>query len=371
MDEKISSIFSVQDSFHVPEIGSPITPEQAMRLAIWGANFGAAHVSPNPLVGCVIVDQDHHFLSFGYHRKVGEAHAEVNALNLIPDALKNRLQGATFYVTLEPCAHEGRTPSCAKHLAQLPIKKVVYGLIDPNPLVSGHGAQILESSGKIVERYSGPLESDLQQLPEIFLKNFTEKKPFVALKVATSLDGQLAHISGESKWITSEKSRLFSHELRSRYDAVLVGKETLLSDDPQLDVRHPLITKSNLVIILDRSGEILDRRSKGQIFKCFEKRSPEHVHVLNETTIGASLDAAWKLGIRSIYVEGGAQIFSSFLAENLVDRIHCFIAPVLIGAGSGIAWTKSFQIESMQDRVTLKNVKHRSIESDIYMTGRL
>lgn len=366
MDEKINSVFSVTDLFQLPKQGTPITPDLAMELAIRGAQFGAAHVSPNPLVGCVIVDSQHRFVSFGYHQKVGEAHAEINALKNI-----SLPQGATIYVTLEPCAHEGRTPSCAKQIAQLPVNKIVYGLQDPNPLVAGKGAQILNLAGKAVEKYQGLHESALLELPEVFLKNMIQKKPFIALKVATSLDGQLAHQNGESKWITGERSRLFAHELRSRYDAVLVGKETILRDDPQLNIRHPEIKKSNQVIVLDRSGEIQKRIKSGQTFRIFEGRSPEQVHLLNEATIANALEKIWNLGIRSVFVEGGAQIFSSFLAARLVDRIHCFVAPVIIGGKSGINWARDFQISSLQERQNLKLVKHRSFDPDFYLTGKL
>ena len=199
--------------------GDVITADQAMQLAMDVAVKGAPYVSPNPVVGCVVVNANHQFLAYGYHPKYGQEHAEINALNKLSDS---EIKDSTFYVTLEPCAHQGKTASCAKKLATLPIKKVVYGLMDLNPLVSGQGVKILQQAGIITEEYSGHLKNDLQSLCEIFLKNFSEKKLFIAAKVATSLDGQIALKSGESKWITSANSRNYVHELRSYYDAILV-----------------------------------------------------------------------------------------------------------------------------------------------------
>ena len=166
-----------------------ISVEDAFLLAMIEAEKGAAHVSPNPLVGCVIVDADHRVIATGHHAKYGQSHAEVDALRkLTPEQLNH----ATMYVTLEPCAHEGKTPSCAKALAKLPLTRVVYGLEDPNPLVRGQGADILRAAGIDAVEYQGPLKNELRNLCEIFLKNFTEKKIFVAAKIASSLDGQIA-----------------------------------------------------------------------------------------------------------------------------------------------------------------------------------
>ena len=227
--------------------------DQAMQLAISEALKGAPFVSPNPKVGCVILDSQGELLSTGYHKKFGEAHAEIEALkNLNPDQLK----GAHLIVTLEPCAHEGKTPSCAKTLAKLPIKKVTFGLVDPNPLVAGQGAKILKEAGIEVEEYQGILKADLEEVCEEFLWNFRQKKVFVAVKIAQSLDGKIALLNGESKWITGPDSRQKVHELRAQYDAVLVGKNTILIDNPSLDIRHPKIQKENKVVVLDRSGEI-------------------------------------------------------------------------------------------------------------------
>ncbi|MFN9068767.1 MAG: bifunctional diaminohydroxyphosphoribosylaminopyrimidine deaminase/5-amino-6-(5-phosphoribosylamino)uracil reductase RibD, partial [Bdellovibrionales bacterium] len=186
------------------------------------------------------------FLASGYHQRCGGPHAEVEALQKVKPEL---LAGAHVIVTLEPCAHEGRTPSCAKTLAQLPIKKITYGIVDPNPLVSGKGHQILKEAGLDVQEYQGPLKLNLERVCEEFLVNQKEKRIFVALKVAQSLDGKIALKNGKSQWITGPDSRDFVQNLRAQYDGILVGRNTVVADNPSLNVRVPGITKDNHVIV--------------------------------------------------------------------------------------------------------------------------
>lgn len=361
-------IFSVNDPLLIPEIGSTIDAEQAMALAINAAQRGAAFVSPNPLVGCVIVDRDHRFLGVGYHEKYGQAHAEVNALKSIKD--QSVLHGATFYVTLEPCAHEGKTPSCAKALAKLPIKKVVYGLQDPNPLVSGQGTQILTVSGIEAVEYQGQLKKSLIELPEIFLKNFVQKKIFVAVKMATSLDAQMALASGESKWITGEHSREYAHELRSRYDAIVVGKNTILQDDPSLNIRHSKIQKENRIVILDRSRTIQKVIKQGRRFQFLKAHAAENIVFPEATLLPDVLQELWESGIKSVFVEGGGTLISQFVQNDLVDRLHLFMAPVILGSGAGRSWTNSLKITSMNEKIQLTNMQVKNLGTDVYLTGR-
>ena len=268
MDEKIELTATTVKK------GDHLSADQAMQLAIDVASGGASFVSPNPLVGCVVVDQQHRFLAFGFHHKYGEHHAEVDALlKLTSEELKNSI----FYVTLEPCAHQGKTGSCAQRLALLPLDKVIFGLIDPNPLVAGQGAAILKNAGKEVLEYQGPLKNDLNELCEVFLKNYIQKKLFVAAKVATSLDGQIALKTGESQWITSPASRSYVHELRSYYDAVLVGRKTIEIDNPSLDIRHPQIKKETVLIILDPQATLLKNINLGKQYKFLTSHKKEKI----------------------------------------------------------------------------------------------
>jgi diaminohydroxyphosphoribosylaminopyrimidine deaminase / 5-amino-6-(5-phosphoribosylamino)uracil reductase len=204
-----------------------------MRKALRLARKGAGYVSPNPLVGCVIVSEDGRLIGKGYHERFGKAHAEINALDSVKD--KNALNGATVYVTLEPCEHHGKTPPCAVTLSKLPLKRVIAGMIDPNPVVSGKGMKILEQAG--ITTAAGLLEDEAAHMNEAFIHYIRYQKPFVTLKIAQTLDGYIAAPDGNPKWISSEASRTRVHEWRSRYDAVLVGRNTALLDNPRLTVR--------------------------------------------------------------------------------------------------------------------------------------
>ena len=235
------------------------TLREAMLLAIAEGSKGAGWVSPNPQVGCVILSSSGRLLSTGFHRKYGGPHAEVWALKALEKA--SDLEGAIVVVTLEPCAHEGKTPSCAKALAKLPISKVVYGLVDPNPLVAGQGLDIIRNAGIKVEcitEFFPELTAPLEQLCEHFLMNQNQKRPFVSLKVATSLDGIMAMKGGESQWISGPESRARVQFLRATHDAVLVGSGTILVDNPRLNSRDSNYEGKdpNKVIILDRRGRL-------------------------------------------------------------------------------------------------------------------
>lgn len=371
-----------------------------MELAILEGRKGAGRVSPNPLVGCVILDDDNRLLSTGYHKNYGGPHAEMEALKGVSE---EQLEGAHVYVTLEPCAHYGKTPPCAEHLAKLPIESVTYGLMDPNPLVSGKGIQILKAAGKIVTQFDG-LKDELEQLAEIFLYNIRTQKPFVALKVASSLDGQMGLKSGESQWITNEKSRNYAHFLRATYDAILVGKRTIELDNPSLNIRHPdYPSQANKVIVMDPEGSILQNLESTNVFKT---HAPENIFVVLkpqafeqlQKTSALSADPSenkkanlivtpwtesegfdlenlmktlFKKGIYSIMLEGGNFVYQTFLWAGQVQRLFQFQAPILIGAGGGLPWTQGFGIQKMADKIQLEKVETRFFDKDILVTGRI
>lgn len=367
-----------------------MTVIEAMNLAIEEAKKGYGFVAPNPVVGCVILDKQGQLLSCGFHAQVGQAHAEVEALNKIADVKK--LDGAHVIVTLEPCSHFGRTPPCADRLAALPIKKLTYGLRDPNPLVAGQGIAKLQAKGIEVEQCL-ELSNELEELAEIFLMNMREQTAFVALKVATSLDGALAFNSGESQWITSEASREQAHFLRGQYDAVLVGSRTVLNDDPKLTVRHKAYQSQspNKVVVLDLKGATLDRLTTLQIAKlrplenivivtseahaqAFSKRG---VQVLVATTLNdGTLDLKqltkelYKKKITSLFVEGGAETLSSFLNQQAAHRLYQFIAPKILGAQNAKAWTEKVDFKNMQSAQQLQNVRYQIFGPDILLSGR-
>lgn len=392
---------SIQD-LAIPARGVKLNQEQAMRLAICEAYKGAAHVSPNPLVGSVVLDAQGGFLSCGHHEFYGGPHAEVNALKSLSN---EELAGAHVFVTLEPCAHEGKTPSCAKMMAQLPLGKVTFGLIDPNPLVAGQGAEILRQAGIMAEVFSSDnsqedreIKIQLEEVCEAFLWNFREKKIFVGLKMASSLDGQVALRSGESQWITGAESREYVHYLRACFDALLVGKGTIDFDNPSLNIRHPKIEKKNKVVVIDAEGELLPHFSQlklsqvhapENLFWCVSVDAKEHIEgvlaqlkpapqvVYVRTRVSGDLDLEdllgqlYKLGLRSVMVEGGAYTASSFINDRLVNRLYMFQAPIIMGAGGSRSWTETIRLASMKEKIHVKNPRFLTFGNDFMITGSL
>lgn len=385
---------------NLPSPGKKLSDAEAMKLAIQVAYQGAAHVSPNPLVGAVVLDADGGFLAAGWHEFYGGPHAEVNA---VKNLSKVQLQGAQVFVTLEPCAHEGKTPSCAKMLAKLPLKRVVFGLIDPNPLVAGQGAEILRTAGIATELFENnpedqDLTAQLEEVCEAFLWNFRHKKIFVALKMASSLDGQVALRSGESQWITGPESREFVHYLRATHDAVLVGKGTIEFDNPALNVRHPEINKENKVVLIDGEGDLLTRfqtlniaqvHKAENIFWCVSEyvkdnlqavisklpRPPQMIFV--KTQVDGNLDLEdmlaqlYQRGLRSVLVEGGAYTASAFVEQRLVNRLYLFQAPIILGSGGAKSWTESLRVAKMSEKLIVERPRHRTFGKDFMLTGSL
>lgn len=357
-----------------------------MQVALEEGSKGFGFVSPNPQVGCVVLNSEHKIISVGCHEKYGGDHAEVNAIkNLTPELL----QGAHIVVTLEPCAHVGHTPACAETLAKLPIASVIYGIKDPNPLVSGQGIEILKKAGKEVIHLES-MNDPCEELAEVFLRNQRYKKTFVALKMASSLDGQIALKSGESQWITGEKSRKYSHFLRAGYDAILIGRNTLVVDDPMLNIRHPNFQgKKNKVVILDPEGKLLKNISHYQIT---EYHDPEHIlfavreeleiksdykliHV--KTLLSGALDLddlstkLYEENICSLFVEGGAQTYSEFLSQRAFQRLYLFQAPVIIGTKNGRSWSERFAVSKLKDKLHLRGVRSQKLGEDILITARV
>jgi diaminohydroxyphosphoribosylaminopyrimidine deaminase/5-amino-6-(5-phosphoribosylamino)uracil reductase len=341
-----------------------------MKLALRLARKGLGRTSPNPMVGAVVVDQGE-ILGQGFHRKAGLPHAEREAL----DQAGERARGATLYVNLEPCNHFGRTPPCTRSILEKGIKRVVFGMHDPNPGVKGGGEAFLRSRG--IEVTPGVLERDCLVLNEVFVRWVTSGRPFVFLKAAISLDGRIATRTGDSRWISNEHSRRLVHQLRNQVDGIVVGIGTVRKDDPQLTVRlsrgktkdplriviDPLLTISIQARVLEGPGRTLiasGERGPMQKKQLLEARGVE-VLVLPEKdgriSMGDLLDQLGKRGITSILVEGGAEIYGSFLQERQVDKLVLFIAPLLIGgkeakgmiggAGAGLI-TEAFRLQNLK-----------------------
>lgn len=364
--------------------------EKWMKLALEIAKRGAGHVSPNPMVGCVIISGDGKKIGQGYHERYGQAHAEQNAVDDVVDP--DLLDGATVYVTLEPCAHQGNTPPCCEMLSTLPIDRVVVAMEDPTPKVSGKGIEHLRNHDITVD--VGVLEEEAKRLNEFFLHHQTFNRPFVTLKIAQTLDGYIAAPDGNSEWITGTQSRTLVHEWRSRYDAVMVGRNTALLDNPRLTVRHvegrqphrividgPLELPDDLNLFTDQYEEktiVLTHNEEK-----FTNEADPMLSILKSdyfrgktllidekeghTDLKKSLRELGKLPLTSILVEGGQNLNSALLNEKLVDKVECFIAPKMLGGG-----TKSVLgvgINRMEEIMEFREVKWRQVGQDLLFTG--
>ena len=301
-----------------------------MRCALELAERGRYSVSPNPMVGCLLV-RDGNVIAEGWHRRAGEPHAEIEALRGV-DA-----RGATLIVTLEPCTHHGRTPPCVDAIIEAGVTRVVMAMRDPHEVASG-GVEKLREAG--IEVITGVLETEACKLNEIFLHAVTHQRPFVLLKAGMTLDGKLATVTGESRWITSEAARQKGLELREEFDAILAGGGTVRADNPQLTRRLGLNTAAAgwTRIILDR-GRIVPPDAH------VLTDGGATIHITEDIDLDALLADLYTRGIQSLIVEGGSNVLSEFIRRGLWQKMIVFIAPMIIGGadapsifgGQGIA----------------------------------
>ena len=366
-----------------------MSEKEAIELAIKEAEKGKGFALPNPPVGCVILDKKKSFLSSGFYSHYGAIHAEQSALNKIRD--EKLLNSAHVFVTLEPCAHFGQNPPCVESLLKYPLASVTYGREDPNPKTKGKSLKKLRQKGVKVKK-TAFFQKAIQQLYEAFVLNMEQKRAFFALKVASSLDGVMALHHGESQWITGPASKNFVFDLRSGFDAVLIGVGTFLEDNPQLNIRKKGFEKySNKVCILDPEGRSLKLTSQSALAKV---RPFSKIFVVTNSSI---LKKDWpfqilhadflpdnrtfdleKLGrqlysegnIVSLLVEGGAEVFSIFLKQNQAHRFYQFINPCIIGSQKGRVWTESFSTNFLKDKKNLKFLEILPCPEDILITGK-
>lgn len=340
-----------------------------MQQAIELAKRGLYSTKPNPNVGCVIVKDDQ-LIGQGFHPKAGQPHAEVFALREAGE----HAQGATAYVTLEPCAHYGRTPPCAEALVKAQVKKVVVACPDPNPLVAGKGVQILENAGIEVE--VGICEDLASKLNQGFLKAMSTGMPYVRLKVASSLDGRTAMASGESKWITGSAARQDVQHWRAISGAVITGIETVIADDCQLNVRSLDSVDIETIaqpkrIILDRQGrlplaaKILENPETVMVMGPYRRELADlGVIQLEIQPLKMLLQTLSKQHqIYDVLVEAGATLSTAFLQEGLVDELISYIAPTLLGKSARAMFNAEFEYMAEQLRFTLLDVTQ--IDQDI------
>ncbi len=324
------------------------TDRKMMSRALGLAEKGRGNTLPNPMVGAVIV-KNGKVVGQGYHKGPGTAHAEVAAIK----SAGARAKRATMYVTLEPCCHNGRTGPCTEEIKKAGISRLVYATGDLNPLVNGKGAGALRRAGLKVE--NGLLKKEATRLNEVYFSCLKNKRPFVTLKLAQSIDGRIATINGDSKWITGTAARKFAHQLRSDNESVLVGMGTVIADNPALTTRHlkgnnpyrivlsdslkfPCVCRlldnnkdfKTIVATTVESAARLSKSKKSNEITFWEiKRSGK-----GKLSIADLLQKAYAFGISSMLIEGGAQIATSFLKAKLVDKIVLITAPILLGSGT-------------------------------------
>jgi diaminohydroxyphosphoribosylaminopyrimidine deaminase / 5-amino-6-(5-phosphoribosylamino)uracil reductase len=331
-----------------------------------GANF------PNPMVGAVLV-KNGRIIGEGFHRQYGDHHAEI-------DALKNATEsvaGATLYVNLEPCCHTHKqTPPCAQRLIQEKIKKVVIANLDPNPLVNGQGIKLLQAAQIEVEH--GVLAPEGELLNEVFFHAQKLQRPFVHLKLATSLDGKIALPSGESQWITGAAARTHVHEQRAHSQAVMIGAGTLRADNPRLNVRLPDYQGAQPYrVIFTTSGKL---PNDSQLFNDEYKErtlvytqapytnAPRGIEVVKIDQLEAALRDLFARKLISLYLEGGAQLSAAFMQAGLVDRVSVYLNPSFLGAGPGAMG--DLGLKQLAQRPQLTQVTGQWLGEDFCLTGR-
>lgn len=352
--------------------------EKYMRRAIELAKKGIGFVNPNPLVGAVIV-KNGEIIGEGYHAKYGELHAERNAIK----NCKSDMSGADMFVTLEPCCHYGKNPPCTDAVIESGVKRVFVGSSDPNPLVAGKGIEILRNSGiEVVESF---LKDECDELNDIFFHYITTNTPYVIMKAAVSLDGKIAAKSGDARWITNEKSRAHTHETRKRVSAIMVGVNTVIADDPMLNCRtenpsNPIrvICDSNLRIPLNSQivktaheiptiiAAVSDNTEKA---KELQKFGIEIIKTAENNRRVDFVDLMKKLGERkidSVLIEGGGTLHASALKSGIVNKLHVYIAPKIIGSDGKNA-VAEMGIEKVCDAIQFKNPQITRFDDDVLL----
>lgn len=355
-----------------------------MQMAMDLAEKGRGYTNPNPLVGAIIVTDDK-IIGQGFHKKYGGHHAEVWAIKNATESVS----GATMYVTLEPCSHYGKTPPCADLIVDHGIKRVVIAMEDPNELVHGKGIQILEKNGVRVTR--GILREEAMKQNEVFVKFIREKIPFTILKTAMTLDGKIATKNGDSQWISCQASRQYVHEIRHQVSAILVGKGTVIKDNPLLTARIegkvcsqpiPVVLDSKLEIPLDShlcnpegemktivaTTEICDQKKRVAL-EALGVRVIQTQSIEGRVNLKETLRRLGEMNIDSLLVEGGGRVNYSFLSEGLIDKVVTFIAPMMLGGQDAITPVEGSGVSCIHEAFRLNRMDVSRIGDDIVIEG--
>ena len=346
-----------------------------MQRALALARRGLGKTSPNPVVGAVLV-RSGRIIGEGYHKKAGGPHAEVFALRNV------KTRGATLYVTMEPCSTWGMTPPCTDAVIAAGVKRVMVAALDPNPKHNGRGLKLLKRAG--VQVGSGLLAEESARMNEVFNKWVTTGLPFVTAKAAMSLDGKIATRTGDSKWITSEASRFEAHKLRARVDAIMVGANTIIRDNPHLTLRHGVKGKQPLRVVMDSRGAsplsahvftdkfcsrtvvVTSGRSSKRWRVALVKRG---ISVLQTKSrdLRAALRALGKLNVTSVLIEGGGELLGAAFDARLVDKVAFFYAPRVIGGRNAVAVVQGNGVQRVRQSVQLSDCRWRRVGADEMM----
>lgn len=369
-----------------------MSDDRFIGLALDLARRGYGMTSPNPMVGAVLV-KGGKIIGRGWHRRAGLPHAEIEAL---ADAKRrsHNAKGASLYVTLEPCSTHGRTPPCTEAVIAAGIKRVVVATTDPNPKHAGEGFRILKRAGVRVEQCDEKITTECERLNEAFNHWIVHRTPFVTVKAAMTLDGKIATASGESKWITSEQSREEAMKLRQGADAVLVGVNTILADDPRLTFRSKSKVQSSKLlrrVVLDSlartpvNSKVANDKLAEMTSVIVSDRAPEkrvvalagRVNVLVAPSKGPQIDLFWLLkmlgaqNVTSLLIEGGGEVNASFLLGGFAQRVAFFFAPKILGGRDSKKAVGGAGAGSLQEIINLREVEWRSVGPDLFLTGRL
>jgi diaminohydroxyphosphoribosylaminopyrimidine deaminase/5-amino-6-(5-phosphoribosylamino)uracil reductase len=353
-------------------VEAAMTDRDWMREALALAERGRGYVEPNPLVGAVVVRKDV-VVGEGWHRRYGEAHAEVNALAAAGEAAR----GAALYVTLEPCCHFGKTPPCTDAIIRAGVARVIAAMSDPFPQVAGRGAELLRQAG--IDVTVGVCEDEARRLNAPYLKLLATGRPYVHAKWAMTLDGKIATRSGDSKWISNEASRRRVHELRGRMDAIVVGIGTVLADDPLLTARPPG-PRTAVRVVLDHRGRTPPTSQVAQTARetptwIVTAREPAPYlsavgcEVSSVAGVGALLDEMGRRRMTNVLVEGGAGVLGSFLDAREIDEVHVFISPRLAGGLDAKTPVGGHGADKIADALALMEWGSEMIEGDVYLHG--
>ncbi len=323
--------------------------EKYMRQAIKLALKGVGKVSPNPLVGCVVLDKCGNVISKGYHKKYGDNHAERDALLKVKN---NEAEGGTLYVNLEPCSHQGKTPPCTDIIIEKKIKRVVYGMKDINPKVDG--ISVLKKAG--IEVVGGIMENEAKFLNRVFIKNMTKNLPYIVLKTATTMDGKIGTKTGDSKWITSNESRKAARKIRKVFDCIMTSSNTVISDNPRMEHRFKCILDKNNRVpkdsIIYNQGKVLTINSDiglkdGQI------------------DLLKVMKLLYSKGVCSVFVECGGTLAGALLREGLIDEIYQFIGAKILNDNNGKSCFDGDNILNIDDSIKLKIYEVKKFDEDI------